>query len=443
MSEDQEEVLDDAGQEQGILSHLVELRDRLLRCVLAVIIVFAALFSFSEEIYTWLADPLLRHLPEGSNMIAIDVASPFLTPFKLVLMLSIAIAIPVLLSQIWGFIAPGLYKSEKRLAVPLLVSSTILFYLGAAFAYFVVFPLIFGFFTAIAPVGVEVSTDIARYLDFVITIFFAFGIAFEVPVAVFLLIAIGATTPESLAKKRPYFIVAAFVIGMFLTPPDVISQTLLALPMWLLFEAGILAARLLLKKPEEKGKHIAPVSPPPSAPLPAAAPVAPQAPEPEFEPQKPYAERDLEAEAAEKAARDAAQEAEVIKDTQNTSDALTDEELEAELDAYEAQYLDHSDAGLDDEPIDTREPTSAEFVPPVVGNASQPAADDMPDPMADMILEEDMEDEIERLAAEEDGEVSETNPPSASDEEIPEDLDEPLSEEQIAEELARIKRDTE
>lgn len=183
-------------------------------------------------------------------MIAIDVASPFLTPFKLVLMLSIFLAVPYLLTQIWGFIAPGLYKSEKCLVVPLLVSSALLFYCGVAFAYFVVFPLVFGFFTSIAPSGVEVSTDITRYLDFVITIFFAFGIAFEVPIAVFLLIAVGATTPEILASKRPYFIVAAFVVGMFLTPPDVISQTLLALPMWLLFECGIIFARIMLRKPK-------------------------------------------------------------------------------------------------------------------------------------------------------------------------------------------------
>ena len=252
MKDETEEGLDDEGKEQSFLSHLRELRDRLLRCVLSIVILFASLFAFSEEIYTWLAAPLLRHLPAGANMIAIDVASPFLTPFKLVLMLSIFLAVPYLLAQIWGFVAPGLYKSEKRLAMPLLLSSTLLFYCGVSFAYFVVFPLVFGFFTSIAPAGVEVSTDIARYLDFVITIFFAFGIAFEVPIAVFLLIAMGLTTPEALAKKRPYFIVVAFVIGMFLTPPDIISQTLLALPMWLLFECGIWFARLILRKPKPR-----------------------------------------------------------------------------------------------------------------------------------------------------------------------------------------------
>ena len=234
--------------EQGLLSHLVELRDRLLKMILAVGLLFLCLFWFADEIYTWLAAPLLAHLPEGSQMIAIDVAAPFFIPFKLVLMLSVFIAIPYLLYQIWAFVAPGLYKHEKQLVFPLLSSSTLLFYIGVLFAYYVVFPLVFGFFTAVAPEGVEVATDIGRYLDFVITIFFAFGIAFEVPVATVLLVVIGVTTPDDLAKKRPYFIVAAFVIGMFLTPPDIISQTLLALPMWVLFEAGIFFSRVYLKR---------------------------------------------------------------------------------------------------------------------------------------------------------------------------------------------------
>ncbi len=248
----------EGGEEQGLLSHLFELRDRLLRSVLAVLVAFICLFPFSEELYSFLAGPLLAHLPEGTSMIAIDVASPFLVPFKLVLMLAIFAAVPVILYQMWAFVAPGLYKNEKRLVKPLLVSSTALFFCGVAFAYYVVFPLIFGFFTSIAPTGVEVSTDIGRYLDFVITIFFAFGIAFEVPIATILLVAMGVTTPEALARKRPYFIVGAFVIGMVLTPPDVISQTLLALPMWLLFEVGIIFSRTLLKKrpedsPEDDG----------------------------------------------------------------------------------------------------------------------------------------------------------------------------------------------
>lgn len=240
------------GEEQSFISHLVELRDRLLKMVLAVGVLFICLFPFSEHIYSWLADPLVSAMPEGATMIATEVASPFLIPFKLVLMLSVFLAVPVLLYQIWAFVAPGLYKHEKRLVLPLIVSSTLLFYLGCLFAYYVVFPLIFAFFTGIAPDGVEVATDIAKYLDFVILIFFAFGIAFEVPVATFLLVSIGVTTPDELVKKRPYIIVGAFVIGMVLTPPDVISQTLLAVPMWILFEIGVfLSRRFLANKIQE------------------------------------------------------------------------------------------------------------------------------------------------------------------------------------------------
>lgn len=238
-------------QKQGIILHLIELRDRLLRMVLAVLLFVLLLFPFANEIYTFLSGPLTAHLPEGSTMIAIDVASPFLIPFKLVLMVAIFIAIPYILAQIWGFIAPGLYKKEKRLAVPLLVSSVLLFYAGVAFAYFIVFPLVFGFFTSIAPEGVSVMTDIGRYLDFVITLFFAFGAAFEVPIATILLVLVGATTPDKLVEKRAYVIVGAFVVGMLLTPPDIISQTLLAFPMWLLFELGIFFSRLVVPPSEE------------------------------------------------------------------------------------------------------------------------------------------------------------------------------------------------
>jgi len=237
--------------EQGFMTHFLELRDRLLRMVLAVLILFIALFGFSEEIFTFVAQPLLSLMPEGTSMIATGVASPFLVPFKLVLMVSVFIAVPYLLYEIWSFIAPGLYKSEKSMAVPLLVSSTILFYCGVAFAYFVLFPLLFKFLIAISPEGVSMMTDIGQYLDFIIAIFFAFGIAFEVPIAVFLLIIIGATTPDALAQKRPYIVVGAFVIGMFLTPPDIISQTILAIPMLLLFEAGLFISRLVLKRRAE------------------------------------------------------------------------------------------------------------------------------------------------------------------------------------------------
>ena len=244
-------TIKEGGAEMGLLSHLVELRDRLLRMLLAVGIFFLCLFPFSKQIWTWLSEPLTRH---AGTMQAIDIASPFLIPFKVCLLLSVVLAAPVLLYQIWAFVAPGLYKHEKRLVSPLLLSSTLLFYLGMAFAYFVVFPLVFGFFNRVAPEGVAVVPDIGRYLDFIMTIFLAFGIAFEVPVATILLVAIGATTPDNLAKKRPYFIVGAFVVGMFLTPPDIISQTLLALPMWLLFEVGIFFSRGFLKRKEEFSK---------------------------------------------------------------------------------------------------------------------------------------------------------------------------------------------
>lgn len=234
------------------MEHLIELRDRLLRIVLAILIVFVALFAFAEEIFTIAAQPLLDLMPEGTSMIAIGVTSPFLVPFKLVLMLSVLLTIPYTLHQIWAFIAPGLYRHEKRMATPILISSVVLFYCGIAFAYFVIFPILFGFFIGISPEGVAVMTDIGQYLDFIIAIFLAFGIAFEVPVATFILIAAGVTTADSLAKKRPYIIIGAFVVGMFLTPPDIISQSLLAVPIWLLFELGLIASRIFLKDKKEE-----------------------------------------------------------------------------------------------------------------------------------------------------------------------------------------------
>ncbi len=231
----------------SLMSHLFELRDRVVRMLLAVLVIFLGLFYWANDIYSYLAAPLTRHLPEGSTMIAIDVASPFLTPFKLVLMLSVFLAMPVILYQFWAFVAPGLYKTEKRIAGPLLVSSILLFYAGMAFAYYVVFPLVFGFFTSVGPEMVSISTDIGRYLDFVLALFFGFGIAFEVPIATIILVAIGITTPAKLAEKRPYIIVGAFIFGMFLTPPDVISQVLLAIPIWILFEAGVIASSIIFK----------------------------------------------------------------------------------------------------------------------------------------------------------------------------------------------------
>jgi sec-independent protein translocase protein TatC len=240
-----------AGGDMPLLAHLIELRDRLLRIVLAVLLVFICLFPFANDIYTLLARPLMRHLPAGSSMIATEVASPFLTPFKLTLVLSVFLAIPVLLYQAWSFVAPGLYRHEKRLAAPLVVASTALFFLGMTFAYFVVFPLVFGFFVSVAPEGVEVMTDMARYLDFVLKLLFAFGLAFQVPVFTIVAVWTGMTTPEALRAKRPYIIVGAFVIGMLLTPPDVISQSLLAVPMWMLFELGLLFSKAAVgKRPE-------------------------------------------------------------------------------------------------------------------------------------------------------------------------------------------------
>jgi sec-independent protein translocase protein TatC len=239
-------------QEQPFLTHLIELRDRLLRVVLVVLLVFLSLFYFANDLYTLLAEPLLRYMPQGGSMIATEVASPFLTPFKLTLVLSVFISIPFILYQAWGFIAPALYQNEKRLVFPLLISSTALFYLGMVFAYFVVFPLVFRFFTGVAPQGVAVMTDISRYLDFVLKLFFAFGVAFEVPIATILVIWSGLTTREALAAKRPYIIVVAFVVGMLLTPPDVISQTLLALPMWALFELGLLMSKFYTRQASEE-----------------------------------------------------------------------------------------------------------------------------------------------------------------------------------------------
>ena len=234
---------EDLDQPQTLISHLTELRDRIIRCLIAVFIIFLFLFPFANEIYEFISLPLRDLLPEGASMIATEVASPFLTPFKLSMLLSLYLAMPYVLFQIWRFIAPGMYLTEQRIAIPILSSSIILFYAGTAFAYFVVFPLVFSFFTSVAPDGIEIMTDINRYLDFVLKLFFAFGIAFEIPIIAIILIVTGVTTAEKLASKRPFILVGCFVIGMLLTPPDVISQSLLAIPMWILFEIGIFLAR--------------------------------------------------------------------------------------------------------------------------------------------------------------------------------------------------------
>ena len=237
--------------EGTLLSHLIELRTRLIRISIAVIGVFVILLPFSQKIFVVVSKPLVDVLP-GQKMIATAVASPLLTPFKLTFFVALFVAMPVVLYQVWAFVAPGLYKREKRFAFPLLGSSIVLFYAGIAFAYFVVFELVFGFFASVTPQSVEMMTDIAAYLDFITKIFLAFGLAFEVPIATVLVVWTGLTTPEKLGKARPYVFLMAFVIGMFLTPPDVISQTLLAVPVYLLYELGIVMSKLFVRQRSNK-----------------------------------------------------------------------------------------------------------------------------------------------------------------------------------------------
>ncbi|MFQ6005460.1 MAG: twin-arginine translocase subunit TatC [Woeseia sp.] len=249
----EEEILE----ETTLLSHLVELRSRLLKIAAAVLLVFLALVPWSRNIFALVSEPLREVLP-GNAMIATAVASPLLTPFKLTFFVALFIAMPIVLYQVWAFVAPGLYKKEKRFAMPLVASSIMLFYLGIAFAFFVVFPLMFTFFTAVAPDGVEVQTDISLFLDFITTIVFAFGIAFEVPIATVLIVWTGLTSPEKLGRARPYVFLSAFIIGMLLTPPDIISQTLLAVPVYLLYELGILMARVFAIREEKPGEEAQP-----------------------------------------------------------------------------------------------------------------------------------------------------------------------------------------
>lgn len=227
-------------EERPIVTHLLELRDRLLRIMIALTVVFLGLLPFANTLYTWLSGPLQAVLPEGASMVAIQVAAPFIVPMKTALLAALFVCVPYILYQLWAFVAPGLYRHERQLVWPLLISSTLLFYLGAAFAYVVVFPLVFGFFANVTPTGVTMMTDINEYLSFILKLFFAFGAAFEVPVATILVLKTGLTTREALVAKRPYIIVGAFVLGMLLTPPDVLSQILLAIPIWFLFELGLL-----------------------------------------------------------------------------------------------------------------------------------------------------------------------------------------------------------
>jgi sec-independent protein translocase protein TatC len=237
------------GGEQSFLSHLIELRERLLKAVAAVLLILLALIPFANKLYGYLALPLIKHLPQGGTMIATEVASPFLTPIKLAFFVALILAMPVILYQLWAFVAPGLYRHEKRLAMPILVSAMGLFYVGCAFAYFLVLPAVFAFMTSVAPTGVAVMPDIGRYLDFVLVLFLAFGLCFEVPVVLIILVALGVVTPTQLAKSRSYAIVGAFVVAAVLTPPDVFSQMMLALPMIVLYELGIFAARITSRRP--------------------------------------------------------------------------------------------------------------------------------------------------------------------------------------------------
>jgi sec-independent protein translocase protein TatC len=229
------------------MSHLIELRDRLLRCVIALLLVFICLFPWARDLYNFLAQPMLASLPAGGQLIATEVTAPFFVPIKVTMMAALVIALPYLLYQIWAFVAPGLYAHEKKLVVPLIVTSTLLFLCGMAFAYFLVFPVVFHFMVSVAPQGVAVMTDIGKYLDFVLTLFIAFGVTFEVPVAVVILVKMGMVSVAKLKEIRPYVIVGAFVIGAIFTPPDVVSQIMLAVPLWVLYEIGILVAQWLVK----------------------------------------------------------------------------------------------------------------------------------------------------------------------------------------------------
>ncbi len=237
--------------EMTFVQHLIELRDILLRSVIAILIIFIGLFPFANEVYSFIAAPIISVLPQGSNIIAIGVISPFLTPLKMALIMAVYLAMPYLLYQVWKFVAPALYKHEKQMIVPLVISSTILFYAGLLFSFYIVFPVIFSFLSGIGPSIVDFTPDIQYYLDFVLKVSFAFGIAFEVPIATILLIMFGATTIEKLKTNRPYVVIGAFILGMLLTPPDIISQTLIAIPMWLLFEAGLIFAPFFVRKEPE------------------------------------------------------------------------------------------------------------------------------------------------------------------------------------------------
>jgi sec-independent protein translocase protein TatC len=233
--------------ESTLLSHLLELRDRLLRALVTTLVIALPCLYFANDIFTWLSAPLRSRLPEGATLIATSVVAPFMTPFKLALLAAVFFAMPVILYQVWAFVAPGLYRHERRFALPLFVSSVVLFYGGAAFAYFVVFPVVFQFFVMTTPEGVSMMTDMTQYMDFAVLLFFAFGLAFEIPVATVLLVRTGLVKREALAKNRGYVLLGIFIVAAFLTPPDPVSQTMMALPMYALYEIGLLMSRLLVR----------------------------------------------------------------------------------------------------------------------------------------------------------------------------------------------------
>ena len=236
----------------SFISHLIELRDRLTRALIALLVVFGCLFYWARDIYTLLAQPMLELLPPGTQMIAVEVASPFFVPMKVTMFAALVIALPYLLYQLWAFVAPGLYSHEKKLVLPLIATSTLLFIVGMAFAYFIVFPTVFGFITKFAPEGVAVMTDIQKYFDFVLTLFLAFGVAFETPIAVVILTRFGIVSVEKLKEIRPYVVVGAFVTAAIFTPPDVVSQFLLAIPLWILYEFGLLVSGWMAKQEDDE-----------------------------------------------------------------------------------------------------------------------------------------------------------------------------------------------
>ena len=318
MSENQYDTETQMENEQPFMAHLIELRDRILRIVILVIVFFLMLFYFANDLYHLVSEPLLAQLPEGSTMIATGVAAPFLTPFKLTLVASIFLAIPYIFYQFWSFVAPGLYQHEKRLALPLITSSVILFYGGIVFSFYIVFPLMFAFFSATTPEGVAMMTDISQYLDFILKMFFAFGLAFEVPIVTIVLTITGVTDADKLAEKRPYVIVGSFILGMLLTPPDIISQTLLAIPIWLLFELGIIFSRIIgnrkaRENEQQENKNAA------------------------TDGKEPSAENNKTSTESNDASADNNQSTD---SDESRYKAMTDEEMEAELDAIEREEKD-------------------------------------------------------------------------------------------------------